>query len=68
MNRRLHLLFYIIPYGIFLFLIHHFYSNGQLNLYEDAKVNCIYTNYFLNNIVRGVYPFLEPFFQLGKAG
>src|SRR5277367_4150351 len=66
MNSRLHPLFYVVPFAIFLFLIHDFYNKGQLNLFEDAKVNCIYTNYFLNNIIRGVYPFWNPFTSWGR--
>jgi hypothetical protein len=66
MNTRLNPFYYIVPCGLLLFLIHDFYAQGHLNLYQDAKTNCIYTNYFLNNIMRGVYPFWNPFTSWGR--
>jgi len=66
MNSRLHPLFYILSCGLFLYLIHAFYGNGYLNLFVDAKVNFIYTNYFLNHLMSGVYPFWTPFSSWGR--
>jgi hypothetical protein len=59
-------LLYVIPYIIWLYLIHGFYSQGQLNLSMDTRDFYFYTNYFLNHIQRGVYPLWNPFSSWGR--
>ena len=65
-NNRLHPLLYILPFGLLFFVSHEFFNKGHLNLFEDAKDICIYMNYFLNHMTRGVYPFWNPFSSWGR--
>ncbi len=59
-------LFFLIPIALWIRNFLHFYSNGELKLIIDARICYIYNNFFLNNIVRGVYPFWNPFCNWGR--
>ena len=60
--------FFVLLTGFTLWLavfIPAFYP-GRLILFADALRHFIYTNYFLNNLSRGVFPMWDPFHAWGR--
>jgi len=56
---------FFVPAVLWIISFHHFYS-GKIVLYADASRNFIYTNYFFNNLKRGVFTLWNPFYAWGR--
>jgi len=56
---------YSLPFILWFYSFKSFYAN-QLKLIVDSQISFIYTNYYLNSILRGVYPMWNPYNIWGR--
>lgn len=56
---------FFVPAVLWIISFHNFYS-GKIVLYSDVSRNFIYTNYFFNNLRRGIFPLWNPFYAWGR--